>query len=110
MLLCVVCIYFFFSSRRRHTRCALVTGAQTCALPICIGITSEAVVHTPGEAVRYLTRLREMLPGRPILIQEYLTGTEYSVGIVGNPGQGYHVLPLLEVDYSGLDPALPPIL
>src|SRR3546814_16877031 len=28
---------FFFSSRRRHTRCALVTGVQTCALPISIG-------------------------------------------------------------------------
>src|SRR3546814_2079178 len=28
-----VCV-FFFSSRRRHTRCALVTGVQTCALPI----------------------------------------------------------------------------
>src|SRR3546814_2915758 len=26
---------FFFASRRRHTRCALVTGVQTCALPIC---------------------------------------------------------------------------
>src|SRR3546814_3925430 len=26
---------FFFSSRRRHTRCALVTGVQTCALPVC---------------------------------------------------------------------------
>src|SRR3546814_3647402 len=31
---CVVCMWFFFSSRRRHTRCALVTGVQTCALPI----------------------------------------------------------------------------
>src|SRR3546814_3170722 len=28
-------IIFCFSSRRRHTRCALVTGVQTCALPIC---------------------------------------------------------------------------
>src|SRR3546814_5417331 len=27
---------FFFSSRRRHTRCALVTGVQTCALPIYV--------------------------------------------------------------------------
>src|SRR3546814_5510055 len=27
---------FFFSSRRRHTRCALVTGVQTCALPILV--------------------------------------------------------------------------
>src|SRR3546814_20335442 len=30
-------ILFFFSSRRRHTRCALVTGVQTCALPISKG-------------------------------------------------------------------------
>src|SRR3546814_2614716 len=29
-----LCVVFFFSSRRRHTRCALVTGVQTCALPI----------------------------------------------------------------------------
>src|SRR3546814_14100902 len=29
-----MCCVFFFSSRRRHTRCALVTGVQTCALPI----------------------------------------------------------------------------
>src|SRR3546814_9988783 len=29
-----VVIILFFSSRRRHTRCALVTGVQTCALPI----------------------------------------------------------------------------
>src|SRR3546814_2792144 len=29
-------LVFFFSSRRRHTRCALVTGVQTCALPIYV--------------------------------------------------------------------------
>src|SRR3546814_17046166 len=28
-------LLFFISSRERHTRCALVTGVQTCALPIC---------------------------------------------------------------------------
>src|SRR3546814_5288865 len=27
-------VLFVFASRRRHTRCALVTGVQTCALPI----------------------------------------------------------------------------
>src|SRR3546814_3840078 len=31
-----ICFLFFFSSRRRHTRCALVTGVQTCALPILL--------------------------------------------------------------------------
>src|SRR3546814_1903774 len=30
----MVYMFFFFSSRRRHTRCALVTGVQTCDLPI----------------------------------------------------------------------------
>src|SRR3546814_11670937 len=34
-------LYFFFSSRRRHTRCALVTGVQTCALPICLKIVID---------------------------------------------------------------------
>src|SRR3546814_15026228 len=36
-VVCAFCFFvlcFFFSSRRRHTRCALVTGVQTCALPI----------------------------------------------------------------------------
>src|SRR3546814_6789543 len=37
---------FFFSSRRRHTGCALVTGVQTCALPIvdCIGIGNGDII------------------------------------------------------------------
>src|SRR3546814_11825005 len=37
MRYCCVGLFFFFSSRRRHTRCALVTGVQTCALPISEG-------------------------------------------------------------------------
>src|SRR3546814_8739284 len=37
-------VCFFFSSRRRHTRCALVTGVQTCALPI----------SHPGTLAKYL--------------------------------------------------------
>ena len=75
-----------------------------------IGITKDAVVHTWEEAITCLGRLRAQMPGCPILIQEFLTGPEYSVGIIGNPGQGYRVLPPLEVDYSRLDPALPQLL
>src|SRR3546814_6480209 len=37
-----VCYCFFLSSRRRHTRCALVTGVQTCALPIFPDRAGEA--------------------------------------------------------------------
>src|SRR3546814_1372887 len=36
LYICEWYLFFFFSSRRRHTRCALVTGVQTCALPIYV--------------------------------------------------------------------------
>lgn len=75
-----------------------------------IGITQQSVVHNPTQAVAYLRNLRETLPGRPVLIQEYLTGPEYSVCLIGNPGAGFIVLPTLEVDFSGLPKDLPPIL
>src|SRR3546814_14124128 len=43
MILCIDELFlFFFSSRRRHTSCALVTGVQTCALPICLANISAA--------------------------------------------------------------------
>ena len=75
-----------------------------------IGITQEAVVYSWEQAINRLTRLREELPGRPILIQEFLTGAEYSVAIIGNPGLASRALPVLEVDYSGLDRDLPQLL
>src|SRR3546814_895513 len=40
--------WFFFSSRRRHTRCALVTGVQTCALPIYLPAVLLVVQAEPG--------------------------------------------------------------
>src|SRR3546814_10682541 len=49
VLMCVVFVYFvffFFSSRRRHTRCALVTGVQTCALPISLPRRREPASST----------------------------------------------------------------
>src|SRR3546814_5452639 len=51
---CVLYILFFFSSRRRHTRCALVTGVQTCALPICP--TDRLVPHAKRRALRPVAR------------------------------------------------------
>ena len=75
-----------------------------------IGITQDAVVHTPEQLIHYMDKLRNELPGQPLLIQEFLPGEEFSVGIIGNPGLGYHVLPVAQVDYSGLDPGLPQIL
>src|SRR3546814_4638744 len=49
---------FFFSSRRRHTRCALVTGVQTCALPISqgLGLPTEGV-----EKAQLLDRIEAFL-------------------------------------------------
>ena len=68
------------------------------------------MVHTWEEAIAYLNELRQQLPSAPILIQEFLTGPEYSIGIIGNPGASCRVLPVLEVDYSRLDPDLPRLL
>src|SRR3546814_942831 len=63
-----MCVLFFFSSRRRHTRCALVTGVQTCALPIfvvegkfgpagqCHCSKCRKVSGTDGNAVFYTAR------------------------------------------------------
>src|SRR3546814_7957182 len=47
-------MFFFFSSRRRHTRCALVTGVQTCALPIFVGTTSPRATDVLRELYRPL--------------------------------------------------------
>src|SRR3546814_9353596 len=44
-------LFFFFSSRRRHTRCALVTGVQTCALPIFSHIHESSSVQFGKEKI-----------------------------------------------------------
>src|SRR3546814_12903869 len=60
--------FFFVSSIRRHTRCALVTGVQTCALPICMVSTADPAyasliaLHRPlGIAILLLAALRLVL-------------------------------------------------
>lgn len=82
--------------------------------PVCgdssIGITAASVVHDASQLVDRIGELRAELPGVPLLVQEFLTGPEYTVGAIGNPGLSHEVLPVLEVDYSKLDPSLPPIL
>jgi D-alanine-D-alanine ligase len=75
-----------------------------------VGITKDAVVYNQSSLLDYLEKLRTEFPRRPILVQEYLTGAEYSVSLVGNPDQGLRALPILEVDFTKLDPGLPKIL
>src|SRR3546814_1546946 len=54
-----VIFLFFFSSRRRHTRCALVTGVQTCALPISRIMFSLSSPHTIMRGLRMRPKHRE---------------------------------------------------
>src|SRR3546814_1756015 len=49
---------FFFSSRRRHTGCALVTGVQTCALPISHKHLEHWERDHPGEELKGAERWR----------------------------------------------------
>src|SRR3546814_3361584 len=55
---------FFFSSRRRHTRCALVTGVQTCALPILAdGFHPGHIDHRIGEELARIDGEGDEEPG-----------------------------------------------
>src|SRR3546814_7319423 len=54
---------FFFSSRRRHTRCALVTGVQTCALPISDLAQVGGKNSSLGEMIGELAGLGVSVPG-----------------------------------------------
>src|SRR3546814_7867341 len=69
----IVC--FFFSSRRRHTRCALVTGVQTCALPICFTVLALFVVDRFGRRPVLLTGCA----GAAVALA--LTGICFAIGV-----------------------------
>src|SRR3546814_3037243 len=63
-------VFFFFSSRRRHTRCSLVTGVQTCALPIYdlsevrpLPLEQRSD-DTKGEKHRAPTKISDKIEGR----------------------------------------------
>jgi D-alanine-D-alanine ligase len=75
-----------------------------------VGIRQDAVVRSRAEALSYIAWLRSELPGRALLVQEYLPGLEYGVGLIGNPETGLVALPALEVDFSRLPEGLNPIL
>src|SRR3546814_8780611 len=69
---------FFFSSRRRHTRCALVTGVQTCALPIsapfaCMSSTKWTDASLPKRSPFAFTAMQ---PGLDIRSEERRVGKE----------------------------------
>src|SRR3546814_7450266 len=84
---------FFFSSRRRHTRCALVTGVQTCALPIYNRIIT--IKPRPDGAIRRVQKSVQgivtdstgvPLTGVTVMIKGESTGTSTEL-------DGSYVLP-----------------
>src|SRR3546814_7532542 len=72
----VLCLLFFFSSRRRHTRCALVTGVQTCALPITVP-SEGAKVHVQPYARRRFDGLRADTP--EVITEKTADGVPYTI-------------------------------
>jgi D-alanine-D-alanine ligase len=72
------------------------------------GITQRSVSNTVEELVNAITEIREKFGyEKPILVEEFLTGKDFTVGIIGNPPESYTVLPIIEEDYSMLPPELP---
>jgi D-alanine-D-alanine ligase len=72
-----------------------------------IGLDRDSVVHTK-KALRGQVRRILQTYSQPALVQQFLPGREFNVGIVG--GKRPRVLPLAEVDYRELPPEIPPIM
>lgn len=73
------------------------------------GITQNNVAYTIEELADAILRIRTQFGyTKPILVEEFLTGAELSVGIVGNV-HNYTILPIIEEDYSDLPEGLPKI-
>src|SRR3546814_2339823 len=78
--------YVFFSSRRRHTRCALVTGVQTCALPISLsGIPGGIFAPSLATGAGFGSWLRELFPNDPGGAVVLLGMIAYFTGVVRAP-------------------------
>jgi D-alanine-D-alanine ligase len=74
------------------------------------GITVRSVCSTIEELSAAIEEIRTKFGyEKPILVEEFLTGKDLTVGIIGNPPDDYIVLPIAEEDYSVLPPGLPPI-
>lgn len=74
------------------------------------GITQNSVCFDLDTLFKAITTIREKFGyDNPILVEEFLSGKDISVGIIGNPPSNYKVLPIIEEDYSALPPELPKI-
>ena len=74
------------------------------------GITQRSVASSLEEALNAISEIRYKFGyDKPILVEEFLTGNDISVGIIGNPLEGYTVLPVSEEDYSAVPDHLPRI-
>lgn len=74
------------------------------------GITQQSVANSIEELNDAILKIRHNFGyENPILVEEFLTGKEISVGIIGNPPESYTILPIVEEDYSQLPPELPKI-
>ncbi len=74
------------------------------------GITKRSVVYTTDELIKTLSEIRDKFGyDKPVLIEEFLTGSDLSLGIIGNLSGNYQILPIIEEDYSELPEGLPRI-
>src|SRR3546814_8955737 len=91
-------MFVFFSSRRRDTRCALVTGVQTCALPICCKWLSRKAKRIGGAAIgragKAETSPQARFPGRlvPFQASDKASGVGTACGAL-RASQGVPIFP-----------------
>jgi D-alanine-D-alanine ligase len=75
-----------------------------------VGITTASVCYDVNQLEQAIANVRHVVGyDEPVLVEQFLTGKDISVGIIGNPPDAYQVLPIIEEDYSALPGDLPKI-
>jgi len=74
------------------------------------GITQRSVAYSIEQLMNAISEIREKFGyDKPILVEEFLTGKDLTVGVIGNSPEAYAVLPIVEEDYSLLPEGFPKI-
>src|SRR3546814_6727733 len=98
-------LLFFFSSRRRHTRCALVTGVQTCALPIFRLCHCQCDADEESRRIRLITKIFQCCDGPSgsgcrIIVQRIHVAVEQLDGVMRSEEHTSELQSLMRSSYA----------
>lgn len=74
------------------------------------GIDQRSLVYSTRDLEEAVKRVQSVYSyNGPFVVEEFLSGAEITIGLLGNPPEAYTVLPVIEEDFSVLPPGYPPV-